>query len=398
MAAVPQGSTRDALPAPFLNGQTIDLAQVTLASFSGEGFLQSVTGGAYAQTDASGVPIFNARGTITPSSLEGSNTDIADQFTKQIYQQLQQALGAPSASASPQATYANFTGAVQSLAANPSDYSAQVGVINAAKGLAAQLNSLTSSVQQLRSSLVVVTASLKPCSALVLNCHSIAISAGDNAAAILADINGATGTTGVTASLDPTNHLVVQSDAATAVDIGAGSSGSVLSELGLSVGTTNPTNLVTQGAVTGAGADRRGEPAADHHVRDPSWADIHSCRTEDGARRPCRRRRDRRYGNRQYLGHCGERHRPDHGRRHRDACQFRYCRGYDIAHLLQHRCHASAAARQRSALCDRNVACGRHGGEHRDVVHRRSRQHAAAQHRHRPDRFFAQHFVRHARQ
>jgi flagellar hook-associated protein 1 FlgK len=41
---------------------------------------------------------------------------------------------------------------VQSLAANPSDYSAQVGVINAAQGLAAQLNSLTSRVQQLRSS------------------------------------------------------------------------------------------------------------------------------------------------------------------------------------------------------------------------------------------------------
>jgi flagellar hook protein FlgE len=71
----------------FSNGQTIDLAQVTLASFSGEGFLQSVTGGAYAQTDASGVPIFNARGTITPSSLEGSNTDIADQFTKLIVTQ-----------------------------------------------------------------------------------------------------------------------------------------------------------------------------------------------------------------------------------------------------------------------------------------------------------------------
>jgi flagellar hook protein FlgE len=71
----------------YSNGQTIDVAAITLASFSGEGFLQSVTGGAYAQTDASGVPIFNARGTITPSSLEGSNTDIADQFTKLIVTQ-----------------------------------------------------------------------------------------------------------------------------------------------------------------------------------------------------------------------------------------------------------------------------------------------------------------------
>jgi flagellar hook protein FlgE len=71
----------------YSNGQNIDIAAITLASFSGEGFLQSVTGGAYAQTDASGVPIFNARGTITPSSLEGSNTDIADQFTKLIVTQ-----------------------------------------------------------------------------------------------------------------------------------------------------------------------------------------------------------------------------------------------------------------------------------------------------------------------
>jgi flagellar hook protein FlgE len=71
----------------YSNGQNIDVAAITLASFSGEGFLQGVSGGAYAQTDASGVPIFNARGTITPSSLEGSNTDIADQFTKLIVTQ-----------------------------------------------------------------------------------------------------------------------------------------------------------------------------------------------------------------------------------------------------------------------------------------------------------------------
>ena len=65
------------------------------------------------------------------------------------------------------------------------------------------------------------------------------------------DINGASRTTGVSASLDSGNHLVLQSsDAATAVTIGGGSSASVLSELGLSAGTTNPTNLITQGAVT----------------------------------------------------------------------------------------------------------------------------------------------------
>ena len=37
--------------------------------------------------EESGSPSFNASGTITPSSLEGSNTDIADQFTKMIVTQ-----------------------------------------------------------------------------------------------------------------------------------------------------------------------------------------------------------------------------------------------------------------------------------------------------------------------
>ena len=85
---------------------------------------------------------------------------------------------------------------------------------------------------------------------LVINGQPVTINPGDNAAAILTDINGQTGTTGVTASLDPTNHLVLQSsDATTAVTIGGASSASMLTELGLSAVTTNPTNLITQGAV-----------------------------------------------------------------------------------------------------------------------------------------------------
>lgn len=85
---------------------------------------------------------------------------------------------------------------------------------------------------------------------LVINGQPISINVGDNAAAVLSDINGQTGTTGVTASLDPTNHLVLQSaNAITPVAIGGASSGSVLAELGLSVATQNPANLITQGAV-----------------------------------------------------------------------------------------------------------------------------------------------------
>lgn len=80
-------SSKGRITGAYSNGQTVDLAQVTLASFSGEDYLQNVSGGAYSQTDASGVPVYNASGTITPSSLEGSNTDIANEFTQLIVTQ-----------------------------------------------------------------------------------------------------------------------------------------------------------------------------------------------------------------------------------------------------------------------------------------------------------------------
>jgi flagellar hook protein FlgE len=80
-------SDKGTITGAYSNGQTVDLAQVTLATFSGEDFLENVSGGAYAQTDESGVPVYNASGTITPSSIEGSNTDIADQFTQLIVTQ-----------------------------------------------------------------------------------------------------------------------------------------------------------------------------------------------------------------------------------------------------------------------------------------------------------------------
>jgi flagellar hook-associated protein 3 FlgL len=85
---------------------------------------------------------------------------------------------------------------------------------------------------------------------LVINGQSITINPGDNAAAILSDINGQIGTTGVTATLDPTSHLVLTSaNSTTPETIGAGTSASLLTELGISVGPVNPVNLVTQNAV-----------------------------------------------------------------------------------------------------------------------------------------------------
>ena len=44
-------------------------------------------GGAFETTDESGLPIYGASGKIVASSLEGSNTDIADEFTKLIVTQ-----------------------------------------------------------------------------------------------------------------------------------------------------------------------------------------------------------------------------------------------------------------------------------------------------------------------
>jgi flagellar hook protein FlgE len=71
----------------FSNGQTIPLAEITLATFSGQNALQALNGGAYAATTASGPPIYSATGTVHGSSLEASNVDIATQFSRLIVAQ-----------------------------------------------------------------------------------------------------------------------------------------------------------------------------------------------------------------------------------------------------------------------------------------------------------------------
>jgi flagellar hook protein FlgE len=71
----------------FSNGQTIPLAEITLANFNGADSLQSLTGGAFAATPESGNPIYSGTGTIEGSSLEASNVDIATQFSQLIVTQ-----------------------------------------------------------------------------------------------------------------------------------------------------------------------------------------------------------------------------------------------------------------------------------------------------------------------
>jgi flagellar hook protein FlgE len=71
----------------FSNGQTIPLAQISLATFNGANSLQALSGQAYAATPDSGNPIFGSGGTIEGSSLEASNVDIATQFSQLIVAQ-----------------------------------------------------------------------------------------------------------------------------------------------------------------------------------------------------------------------------------------------------------------------------------------------------------------------
>ena len=71
----------------YSNGRTLDLAEITLANFNGSNYLKRIDGGAFEVTDESGPPIYGAPGKIIGSSLEGSNTDIADEFTKLIVTQ-----------------------------------------------------------------------------------------------------------------------------------------------------------------------------------------------------------------------------------------------------------------------------------------------------------------------
>ncbi len=60
---------------------------MTLATFNGENNLQALSGGAYAATADSGTANLSASGKISGSSLEGSNVDIATEFSQLIVAQ-----------------------------------------------------------------------------------------------------------------------------------------------------------------------------------------------------------------------------------------------------------------------------------------------------------------------
>jgi flagellar hook protein FlgE len=80
-------SDKGRLTGTYSNGRTIDLAAISLANFNGPEKLQRIDGGAFAATDESGPALYSTTGQIVGRALEGSNTDIGDEFTKLIVTQ-----------------------------------------------------------------------------------------------------------------------------------------------------------------------------------------------------------------------------------------------------------------------------------------------------------------------
>jgi flagellar hook protein FlgE len=82
-----QVGTNGTITGTFSNGQNVPLAEVPLVHFNSPDNLKALDGGAYEQTQASGTALTGASGQIVGQSLEGSNTDIATEFTKLIVTQ-----------------------------------------------------------------------------------------------------------------------------------------------------------------------------------------------------------------------------------------------------------------------------------------------------------------------
>ena len=89
--------------------------------------------------------------TLLQSQLwtETSGGSYAD-TTSSLYQQLQQIYGTPGSSSSFDGILDNFTTALQSLSTSPSSYSAQAAAVSSAQAVAQNLNSMTTSIQQIR--------------------------------------------------------------------------------------------------------------------------------------------------------------------------------------------------------------------------------------------------------
>lgn len=77
----------------YSNGKTVEVAQVVTANFNAVNQLKRMDGGVFAATSDSGEPVLDNGGGISGSSLESSNTDISEEFTKLIVTQQAYAAG-----------------------------------------------------------------------------------------------------------------------------------------------------------------------------------------------------------------------------------------------------------------------------------------------------------------
>ncbi|UJQ95433.1 flagellar hook protein FlgE [Mariluticola halotolerans] len=79
--------------ASYTNGQQIELAAVVVANFNSPNSLKRMDGGLFAATSESGEAILDNGSGIIGGSLESSNTDISEEFTKLIVTQQAYAAG-----------------------------------------------------------------------------------------------------------------------------------------------------------------------------------------------------------------------------------------------------------------------------------------------------------------
>ena len=74
--------------ATYSNGQTKAVGQIAIAQFNAADALKRASGSVFKETLESGSPILSANGTsVISGALEGSNTDIAAEFSKMIVTQ-----------------------------------------------------------------------------------------------------------------------------------------------------------------------------------------------------------------------------------------------------------------------------------------------------------------------
>ena len=72
----------------YSNGRVVPVAKISVAQFNADNALKRHDGGVYEQTLESGLPIIGLNAsTVIGANLEGSNTDIAEEFSKMIVTQ-----------------------------------------------------------------------------------------------------------------------------------------------------------------------------------------------------------------------------------------------------------------------------------------------------------------------